>query len=165
MKPAARCVLWFTIVPETLLLHDHMNFFWGRLAPSCSLWASAATQSYKHSRGQAGTRALFRETLPPEGLNRLKLQCPQKWGVWKHSPIWDKTREGGATWQADSLVIDSVEAGSGQKLETEEGCLIVSWLEHRVLILETGYVGGATLTLSPHVHTHLHALQGSTPIN
>ena len=38
--------------PRTLLLHDHANFFWGGLAPSCGLWESVAAQSCECSWGQ-----------------------------------------------------------------------------------------------------------------
>ena len=44
-KPGARCVLWFSIIPETLLLHYLVNFFQGGLAHGHSLWASAAAWS------------------------------------------------------------------------------------------------------------------------
>ena len=37
VNPGGRCVLWLTIISETLLLHDHVNFFWSRLAPNQSL--------------------------------------------------------------------------------------------------------------------------------
>ena len=40
------------------------------------------------------------------------------------APSEIKTQGGDATWQADSLAMDSVEAGSGWKLETKEVYLI-----------------------------------------
>ena len=59
--------------------------------------------------------------------------------------------EGGVAWQTDSMVTDSVEAGSGWKLETKEGCLITGWQEHRVLMLETGKL---VRPFSPLLHEH-----------
>ena len=49
VKVGARCVLWFSIIPEALLLHYLTNFFWGRLAPGHRLWASATAWPHKCS--------------------------------------------------------------------------------------------------------------------
>ena len=62
--------------------------------------------------------------LPPRELEWVKAAVPQKWGVGKHSPIWDRAQEGGVTWQPDGLVTDCVEAGMWWKPETKEGCLV-----------------------------------------
>ena len=53
VKPGARCVLCFSIIPEMLLLHCLTNFFWGGLAPGHSLGAPAAAGSSKCSWVQA----------------------------------------------------------------------------------------------------------------
>ena len=63
VKPGARCVLWFVIIPEMLQLHDHVNFFWDGLAPSCRFWASTAAQYPKSSWGWASTQPLLSETI------------------------------------------------------------------------------------------------------
>ena len=49
VKPGARCMLCFAIIPEMLLLHNRVNFFWGGWAPGHSLRALAAARSCKHS--------------------------------------------------------------------------------------------------------------------
>ena len=49
VKPGARCVMRFSIIPEKLLLHYLMNFFWDGLTPGRSLGASAAAGSSKDS--------------------------------------------------------------------------------------------------------------------
>ena len=49
VKPGARCVLRFPVIPEKLLLHYLANFFWGGLAPGRSLGALAAAGSGKRS--------------------------------------------------------------------------------------------------------------------
>ena len=52
----------------------------------------------------------------PKGQNRSKPQSLRSEG----SGNTDKTQEANASWQPKGLVTDSVEAGSGQKLETKE---------------------------------------------
>lgn len=125
VKRGVRCMFWFTIVPEPLLLHDNAKFFWGGLAPAT---VSEHLQQHSHVNIPGGRLAPrhYSKIPSPEGQSRFKPQGPQKWGIWKHSPIWDKIREGGAAWQAEGLVADSVEAVSGWKLETKEGCLVAS---------------------------------------
>ena len=73
--------------------------------------------------------------------------------------------EGGVAWQTDSMVTDNVEAGSGWKLETKEGCLITGWQEHRVLKLEAEKLDDAIFTFPRHAHTGLHTPQQSTPVS
>ena len=46
-----------------LLLHAHVNFFWGGLAPGRGLWALAAAQSRECSWGRLAP-AMLSETLP-----------------------------------------------------------------------------------------------------
>ena len=70
-----------SIIPKTLLLNDHVNFFWGGLAPSRSLWASAAEQSPKRSWGQDTSGRLLSEhcsVLPPPESEQVKAAVPQK---------------------------------------------------------------------------------------
>ena len=69
---------------------------------------------------------------PPEGQRPLRSE-----GFGSTSPSEIKTQEGGAVWQADSLVVDNIEAESGWKPGTKEGCLIASEREHGVLMVET----------------------------
>ena len=54
------------------------------------------------------------------------------------------------------MVTDRVKAGSGQKLETKEGCTIAGRREHRVLILEPGsWVMPFSLLLHMGIHTYM----------
>ena len=70
--------------------------------------------------------------------------------------------EKGATWQADRLDMDSVEAGSGWKPEKKEEYLTVGGWEHRVPVPETRKLGDASFTCLMHVHAHAHMLQQSS---
>ena len=69
------CVV-ICIIPETLLLHDCMNFFWGGLAPGHSLWASAAAWSHERSWGWASTQPLLRPS--PRGSEWVKAAGPSE---------------------------------------------------------------------------------------
>ena len=94
-KPGASCVLWFTVNSEPLSLCYHAHIFWDKLIPGhCSARPSPIKSAQVQDLGS--------------------LSC----GVLKTRPIGDK--EGGATWQADSLGMYRVEVGSGQRPETKE---------------------------------------------
>ena len=138
------------------------ELFLGRLAPSCSLWASVTAQSCKCSwvqqtPGHCSVRPSCRRS------QRVKAAVPQKWGVGKHSHIWDKTQEGGAAWQPDRLDKDGVKAGSEWKLETKDWCATAGQgeqsLDNRDWVAED-----AIFTPPEHVHTHLQAPHQSTPV-
>ena len=72
---------------------------------------------------------------PSEGLSRSRLDSLRSEGLGNTGSSEIKLRREVV---AGSLVTDSVEAGSGQKPETKEGCLIASQEEHRVMKLDTG---------------------------
>ena len=57
-----------------LLLHNRVNFFWGRLAPSHSLWGSAAAQSCECSWVRLAPSRCSVNPTPPEHQKRSKLQ-------------------------------------------------------------------------------------------
>lgn len=109
----------------TMMPKDNKPWHWLCVVICRKLWASATVQSHKFFLGQADTQPLLGETLP-------QLQGSLKCGVLKYSSIWDKTLEWGATWKADSLDKDRVEAGSGWGPETREGCLIAGLWRCRV---------------------------------
>ena len=60
------------------------------------------------------------ETLPQKITVGLNCAGAQKYGVFKLSPVSDKTLKGGATWLADSLDTDRVKEGGRQLPETKE---------------------------------------------
>ena len=85
-EAGARCVLRFSIIPETLLLHERVNIFWGRMAPSHSLWASAAAWSRKYFwvwpapshcslRPSTGLNVTKSESLRSKGLGNRAIPC------------------------------------------------------------------------------------------
>ena len=119
-----------------LLLYNHMNFFWGGLAPSHSLWESAAAGSHECSWGQPSTWPLLSEMLR-QRVRMGQSHSPSEVRSWEIQPHLGKTQEGGATWQPNGLVMEC-KSGEWIEPETKEGCSIASQGEHRVLILESG---------------------------
>ena len=80
VRPGARCVLRFSIIPETLLLHNRVNIFWGGLAASRSLWASAAAWSL-NVPGCGRNPAIAQQDPPPDDQNKSKLQSLRSEGL------------------------------------------------------------------------------------
>ena len=114
--------------------HNCTNFFWGGLAPGHSLWASTAAWSCKHSGGWASTWPLLGETLSQRVRASQRHRALRSEGFGNTAPSEIKFRREVLPGRL-MVWLWTVEAGSGQKRETKEVCLIPGSQEHRVLML------------------------------